>query len=746
VHIHLFVNRNPRLPQAFLPLMFTEALAKRTDVFSGIAWVNGAAQARTVPAPGENPLLLTAMTANALDVLEVRVALGRAFSGSDAENPLVRSVLLTREAWVRRFYSSPEVLRRSWSDGRVSYRIIGVLPRGFLLPSSRLMEQIDGIYALPARYPSGRGALATAPFARLQPGVSIQRAADVANALSRVQWEAGEDAAVNSRPLVIQPLQSGLSILVRPQLYVLFGAGLVILVLASANLTLLLFAWNLSRERSLGIRLALGASSRILLRSVVLESVAVCLAGGILAWLLYLVVHDALLTAVPATLRTFAVAASDGRLMAATLLTATFSAVAVAVVPARAVTRLDVLTVIESRRLSRGDRLRTFQALVGVQVLLAIVLVTAAGHTVPTFARMLWQSPGFDPDDLFVVQVNHDWSSELSPAHSPLRVSNVLEAVSEIDGVVSSAAAASSPLELQSGESREFWKARGQTGDVRAVSHSFFETLRVPVVTGRAFSAADIAGQTMVAVVNRSGAGALWPDTRLADLTGQEVRTQDGLRTVIGVVEDFRAYPGAALTPTLFLPITATEVVRSQTALPVLVRMRPGGIPDRGFFKAILDRRFPANAVTVQSVTMTMLPWLEQPRLLAILFGSFGAVGLLLVGTALLAVTRFEILRRHDELCLRSALGASPSRLRATAINFILWPLAGGTALGLATSIWLGVVWSAYDETMQIRGGMSVVAAGLVTSAVLLVAWVATRPVTRATDIGRTLASTAGRV
>jgi predicted permease len=696
IQIHLFVNTDARLPQAFLPLLYAEALAERTDIFSGVAWVNGATSVRTRPGPGKNPLTLTEVTGNALEVLGLRPVIGRGFTEADGANLVSRPVLLTHEAWGRRFLFSPDVLAMSWADGPLSYRVIGVLPSGFLLPSSRLMESLDGVFLFRLGGVSRRGALITAPFARLKPGVSLERARSATTDLAKIDWEATAvaDAGKPSRSLSMQPLRSGISVLVRPYISLLFGGVWLLLGVACVNLSLLLAAWARSREYQTAIRVSLGAGRNHLARAIVLESMAICGCGALLAWLSYVATQSVLLTVVPPTLRSFAVEATDGRVIAATALCALVASLAVAAAPIRTALSVDLFQVLDRRGRSRKGRAAAPFSLLAIETALAVILITAAAATVPRYVKLLIESPGFDQNDLFVVNVNHGWLPDHESGRhiDSSRLTAILNVVDRVPGVEASAAAVADPLAGLPDE--QFWKPSGVDGNVWAVSAGFFDVLRVSFAAGRPFTAEEVTTRSPVAILNQAAVQTLWPRTVANDAIGRSVRTAAGERVVAGVVRNFRSYPGAPVVPGLFLPATATDVVATQSGLPIVVRMSQGRVPDPRLFNTALDARFSRNRVEISSVTEKLLPLFEKPRLLAFLLGVFGGTTVLLIAVGLYAIARFEVNRRSHDMAVHFAVGATVWQLRNLVFRSTLVAILAGIACGLPITIWVSHRWS----------------------------------------------------
>jgi len=724
VQIELFINRNPTLPQAFLPVAYANALARRTDIFGGLAYANGATRRATRPIPGENPLLLSAIAPNALEVLGVQPTLGRGFVEGDVTDPLNQPLMLTYEAWHGRFFASQDVLRLSWTEGRVSYRVVGVLPEGFLLPSSRLLERIDGV--LPFR--SGRyglGELITAPFARLQPGVSIAQAQEASRAtVAMMPWEATDEPPSGdpAAGLTVRPLQSGIAVLVAPYLWLLFGAVWLVFAVASVNLAVLLYTWQRGRERETGIRVALGATPAHLTRSVFLETAAVCGAGALLAWIGYSVTQREVLAIVPPSLRGFAVAAGDGRVIATTVAGALLAALAVSIVPIRAALSVDLLKAFDRRRHHRGRRRVTLPAvLLTLQAALAFSVLIAAVTTVPAYLSLLVNSSGFDPKDLHVAYVEHDWSRERTEAPQDQwpRVTKILEAVGTLPGAEGAAAVlAFDPLGGEPDEEVSRALSRSD-GHLYPVSARFFEVLDMTFAAGRSFTADEIADRSTVAVLNEAAVQALWPGVPPGDAVSRRVPMRGGDRTIVGVVQNVNKYPGAPVAPALFLPFTSAQVTRGGTDVPVLIRMAPDRVPDPRVLQIALNQRFPARRLRIESVSESLRPWLETPRLLAVLLGVAGVTAVVLIATALYAVARFEVTRRKVDLRIRTLLGATGWQVRMVVLGQVLVPVAAGVAIGSVVAFMVGLNWEPFSDS---RRPMVYATAGLIVLATSLLA------------------------
>jgi predicted permease len=693
VHIHLFARSDVGLAQAFMPFVMSQALAARTDVFEGVSWADGWV-AETAAIPGESPLRLTPVRANALDVLGVVPALGRSFSPVDADDGRQRPVLLTAETWQRAFRGSDSVLHLSWQAGPFTYRVVGVLPPGFLLPSSHLLGRFDGVFAYRDRrlemFP--RGPLTVAPFARLRRGVSIQAAQVVANQVSTMAWEATETPTPTRQRLTVLPLQTGFTILVRPYLWLLTAAVWTVFAVAVVNLAVLLLTWGRWRADDAVVRLALGASPSRLFRMVFLEASVICTLGALAGWVTYLGLQSTVLHVVPSVLKGFAVGGWDSRLLVATAGFACCGAVAAGIFPALASRRTSVVQILNARSAGGGGTSSAVTRIVlAVEAMLGVAVVVGGALTIPPFVSLLVSSPGFAPQNLFALDVGHgivNGSDALPDADTDRRRAvEVLDVLRVAPGVVSASASLADPLEGQA-DPTGFWKDHGLDGRVLAVASDFLRTFGTKLVAGRDFTVAELDATAPVAVVNETGARLLWPGEAPSAAIGRVLRVGIVNRTIVGVHEDMRQEPGAPVSPTLQVPIGSRDVPPQQSGLPVLLRMEPGRRPDPAYLKAMLDRRFGPGSLQVESVDARLEPLVERPRFLAALLGVLGGVTLFLMVVALHAVTSFEVARRRREAGIRIALGATTTAVRRGVLAVTVWPVAVGVTAGFGLACW----------------------------------------------------------
>jgi predicted permease len=691
-----------------LNLPITHALARDKDLFRGIAWAPGDAPRPVTPVSGENPVLwLTQVTSGTLDVLGVRPVIGPGFSAVDVTDGAERPVVLSYETWQRRYGGSDNVLSLKWTtrttergqpiDAR--WRVVGVLPKGFLLPSSRpIRGQYDGIYGVDPRFDreAPLGQITVAPFARLAPGMSIRVAQARVNAIVASIYSG---RTVNFDGVVrVVPFQSGLSVAVRPYVWLAVVGAWAVFGATCLTLAILLLTWSHSRRHEAGVRLALGASPRRLVLTAFLESTFLCGAGAVIGWLGYALTRSLVASVLPIGLQSFATDTVDLRVIAMTCGTALVSAVAAGTLPAIRTSRMAPLDVLRPQQdTAMLDRFVGGPVLLAVQAGFGVILLVGASATVPGVARYLVKSPGFQTTDLFALNVPTGSGPEAANAREQTqRGLAAIDVVRALPGVVDAGFSQNDPFWPDSARERENQKKRTKfDGRLLPVDAGFFRTLRVPMLAGRAFSNEEVDQQALVAVVNETGARAHWPDVPIAAVVGRTVTTGDGVRLVVGVAADIRAGIDARAEPELFLPVSASETYGpvhslSWNSFRVMVRMAPGRVPDR----ALLSERLRAQPWMIpnwvgafpESITDQLEPGLEKPRLLAAVFGTLAGITLLLTTIAVYSLASFEIRRRRDEMIVRVALGATPWALRRRLAAVIVAPVLIGVLIGLPFS------------------------------------------------------------
>lgn len=727
VQVHQVIGMLPdgEISPSMMPSEITSVLESEASSFEGLAWELGWTDT-TVPTPGTNPLYLAAVTPNLLDVLGVRPILGRSFDQQDKAGSEM-AVILSYESWTTRFGANRNLLAAAWRNGRRSYRVVGVLPQGFFLPSSRFRERLDGIFVTVGQAYAGVTLVTIAPVGRLRPGVSVSRAqAEVDVLMHGHSWKLPmlrrQAAEHRLSPVTVQPLRSGLSMVVGPYLWVVSGAVWLVLLATAINLSVLLLVRSRARQTNAAVRASLGASPARLVRLALLESLAIALIGTAAAIVVCVWTHHWIVAVVPAGLRGLTSGSLDTRILAIAVSVAVLSALVAGTLPARTAVRLDVLAVLRGQG-SRARRQTVFGASgisLSIQAAFGVVVMVGAAMTVPRFVSFLVRPSGFEARDLFTVSVNHDWARGSGSDRQTERISTIIDLLSALPNVLN---ASPTPLPpFADSWNSGFWADRGLEGGQWFIGTDMFKTLRTPIRAGREFSRQDFDAGADVVMLNETGAKVLWPSAPLPSVLGKSIAIDGRTANVIGVAQDIRTHPGSRAVPALFLPLTAREAASRQTALSVVLRMAVGAVPDGHLMTSSLNARFPQNGVTISSVATQLAPILDRPRFLAVLFGSLAAISVLLGAVGVYAVASLELTLRQRDVSIHLALGASRRRLYGLILGRILASVLLGVAVGLGGA-WASarlVPWMSAE--VQATPGTSYVAAAIIVAATAIVA------------------------
>ncbi|HEX6966795.1 MAG TPA: ABC transporter permease [Gemmatimonadaceae bacterium] len=674
------------------------------------------------------------VSGNYFDVLGLRPAVGRFFSADDEP-----AVVLSHRLWQSRFSGDRGVVGQTIYLNSRPYVIAGVAPGGFRGTTALATHELW----VPARSaPLGEHAGFmrdwVAPFGRLRPGVSLEHAAAVVNAVAmRVPPGEPQSRVRGARvePMTPVPARAGRSI--ARDLEMFLTAAILVLLIAGANVAGMLLARASARRREIAVRLAIGAGRWRLVRQLLTESVLLFLlggAGGVLLTLWLSRIFAAWGPALPdgAVLDL----TPDLRVLGFALALAAVTGMLFALVPAVRASSAEVAPTLKDGAERGSGRTRGRSVFVSAQLALAVVLLVAAGLCVRTLRSALAVDPGLDPDDVVVAAI------DLAPnGYDEVRgrafYRSLLERVRALPGVESAGIA---QLVLLSGMSdgNDIESAEvGPSGRTRTnawydvVDPDFFRTLRIPLVAGRALTDADVAGHAPVIVVNQELARQLWPGE---SPLGKHVRTFGRDWEVVGMTRDgkYANVTDNAVPPFMFLSFAQ----RYSASMTLHVRSRLPASQVIHEIRAQVRALDPNVAVGAEPLTDVIGTTLLQQRFAAWLIGVFGLVGMLLAAIGIYGVLAYYVAQRTREFGIRLALGARGGDVLRLVMRRGALLIAIGTAVGLG---------AAAATTRVLRGllygigpldPVTFVVAPLVLVAVALVAcWLPARRATRTDPI-----------
>jgi len=663
------------------------------------------------------------VSGNLFDVLGVRAQLGRLLSADDDGAPGAHPVVvLSHDYWVRRFGADPGVLNQKVAINGHPMIVIGVAPAGFrgvlsgenpevLVPIAMKREVTvtptwDGL--------TDRSAHWLNILARLQPGVSPQRAQAALQTVYRpiLESEVKELGLARSKrtaqlvlaqKLELRPAAQGINQLSmeweKPLVALMALVGLVLLI-ACANVANLLMARAASRRREMAIRLALGAGRRALLRQLLLESLVIALAGGLLGLLVSVWTTGALLRVLPADATNGWISASiDMRLLLFTLGLSTVTGLLFGLAPALQASRAEVASTLREQRAglaSSGGGASFRRGLVVAQLALSLLLLVGAGLFARSLFNLVRVDPGFRTGRLLTFSIDPPLTG-YSPARSFALFEDLQRRLAALPGVLAAGAASPGPLTNSTSSSNvtvEGYRAReDEDTDVsrHAVSPGYFAALSIPIVRGREVVERDLTSPDKVVVVNeefvRRFFGQGDPLGRHMMFGASNRRTPD--LEIVGVVRNFkhgsmRETPG----PSVYYPYTNEDnlgrmefYVRGErdtealgTQVRRLVQQMDAGLP-------VFD---------IMPVEVQVEESMQIDRLIAILSCAFGLLATILAAIGLYGLVAYTVARRTAEIGIRVALGAVPRDVLWLVMRDVGVLVLLGLAIGAPAALALG--------------------------------------------------------
>jgi putative ABC transport system permease protein len=685
--------------------IWEEIRAREAELFAGtFAW---SAQRFDLSAGGQmEPVDGAYVSGRLFDVLGVTGIRGRMLTpgddgGAQKDGPVA---VISHRLWRQRFASAHDVVGRQLTVQRVPFTIVGVMPPGFFGPDvGRMMDVMLPFAAEPLIRGSESRLAAKSSWwlqimVRLKPGQSLEQA----NAALRVlQAQITEGASRQLEPFTLVAAATGNSSLrsrfETPLLAMVVAVGLVLLV-ACANIASLMLARTLARRREFSVRLALGSSRWRIARLLFTESLLVAVTGAAVG-LVFASWSSALLVQQLSTWQS-AVSldlAPDWRVLAFTAALACLAALIAAVAPVLGLKRVAAGEALKTsgRGITGEGRFSVRGALVVAQIAVSFALVVAAGLFLHTFASLNQLPLGFVPEPLLVAELN------LQPGGGPpqqrgARVERLRDATAAVTGVRS--AAVSSVRLLTGGGWSTGMVAIGDGPMLRirpslwlnGTTPGWFETMGIPVRSGRDFEAGDRAGGRLVAIVNETFVRRFLPGEQPI---GQSVRLGFDAATryeIVGVVGDtVYTTPREGMLATMYVPMAQRKPSEFWPTVLLTANTAPGtrAVVEREIAEA-LRRSDPAIAFTFGTFDQLVEATVTQERLIALVSAFFGGLALLLAAVGLYGVVAHAVRARQSEIGLRIALGATPSSILRLVFERVGVLIAAGLALGLAGSLW----------------------------------------------------------
>jgi predicted permease len=666
-----------------------EDYRRRNTTFSGLAGYDGYSGGRLHWGDTVKFVAGYSATGNYFDLLGVQPAVGRFFHEADVHGPnSAPYMVLSDGLWRTAFNADPGVVGTRVRLGKDPFTVVGVAPARF--HGTERFEWpgywIPVVNHFGADYLRDRKGRPLTVLGRLKPGVTPARAVEDLSAIAAQLAEEYPTTDTGVPLRLIRPgLQGDAGDVVRGFLYGVAGLALLVLAAACANLASLFAARAADRNRELALRAALGASRWRLVRQLMTEAMVVSVLGGAAG----LVVASLLLGAVNRSLSQppGQVPVSTGVYLAALILTLV-SGLLFGMIPARQVWQSSPLQAIKSGPLDSTPRRRLSlrDLLLGVQITICTLLVTASFVAVRGMVRILHAPLGFQPQGAMLAEMD---LSEVEGDVSLEKIEAMIDALRNIPGVTAAATVSKVPftgglrgIPIFPPGTTEFTLNKSVLEPYGlTVSPAYFEAAGTRLLSGRDISWHDTAQTPYVAVVNATFARKMWGD---APAIGQHFIVFGQLREVVGVVEDSKYNEIAESPPAAFyLPFSqqaqghVTFVVRSQRTQNEMAAA----------LERTLNGLAPDAPITVQSWRDAMGGALSPSQAAATSLGVMGLLAAMLAVTGIFGMAAYNVSRRMKEIGIRVALGARTKHVMSTAVGRPIVLLGVGSLAGLLLAV-----------------------------------------------------------
>jgi putative ABC transport system permease protein len=677
------------LPRGYVAMANVYDFKARNHVFQDIAALRAVANFNLTGQGEPERLNAARVSANLFPLLRVSPLLGRTFSEDEDEVGHELVAVLSYGLWVRRFGADPSVVGRTILLNGNPHAVIGVMRRDFAFPS----REYD-IYTPLTFDPEelvNRMNYSYLAVARLKPGITVAQAQAEASLMAaqieREHPREGKGIGAEIAPMLADTVAS-----VRTPLYLVLGAVAAMLLIGCANLANLLLARAQSRQRELAMRAALGASRRRLILQSIAELVPMLAAGGTLGLGAAAGAIAAVVPLLPSDLPRAENIGLDWPVLVVAAATLAAIGVFVGVWPAVQASRLGVgaAAVDQSRGNSgppRGARLR--DGLVVAQIAATLWLLVSATLLMRSFAEVRRVNPGFNPAGIYTVHLAIPRSKYRTDRDVAAFADRLMTRVRALPDVVSVGMVNRLPLAggTQTGqiafEGIDSTVLGLKNVDYRSVTPDYFRTLEIPVVRGRAFTAADDA-ETLVAIIDDKLAKLAFPN---ADPIGHRVRIpfagEPWLR-IVGVVGHIRHDRlEEDVRPQIYF--TYAERTQDRMALAARTRGEPSAVAASvvAAIRAVDPEQPVYDARTLDAVVDRSLGqrWLQTA-----LLGAFASIALLLASVGVYGVIAFGVGQRTREFGIRLALGARRGEIVRGVLRRGVVLFAAGSALGLVAA------------------------------------------------------------
>jgi putative ABC transport system permease protein len=636
-----------------------------------------------------------AATADLFRVLRASPLIGRVFTAEEEEQGSDAVVVLSHGFWERAFGGDAGVVGTTVQLNGRARTVIGVMPPDFAFPATDTDVWVP--LAIGTQTREQRNSFFLSAIGRLRPGVSLERArSDFATIARRIEQEYPSQQGYGANLVALPDEIVGGT--VRTALWIMLGAVVAVLLIACANVANLLLSRAATREREIGVRVALGAGRTRVVRQLLTESAMLGLIGGTVGIIIAWGGLRVLTSLAPADLPRLDQVSLDPMMLSFALVLSIVTGLAFGVVPALQSSRTAVFAALREGGRGgtagrQGQRLR--RVLIGAQLTLVVVLLTGAGLMIRSFIELQRVDLGFRSGNLLTMRLQPSPARYDSAASVRAFYGELLERTRGIPGVQDAAAITDIFLSQTPNSTGFVIEGRPLVPDAErvetpfdAVTPNYFQVMGIPIVSGRAFTDQDRVGSPEVAIINEAMARRFWPDEEAVGKRfkfGDDPDDDNPWFTIVGVVGDMRRTGfDLPVRYETFLP-HAAFTARTMT-LVVRTAGDPAAMagPVRQVVRGI-DAEQPVYAVATMDEMISGM--MAQRRFSMTLIAAFASLALVLALVGVYGVTSYLVAQRTREIGLRLALGADPRSVVGMVVRQGMTVAAVALTLGVGAAL-----------------------------------------------------------
>lgn len=649
----------------------------------------------TLTGNGEQPDQLNGLRVSAgfFTTLGIRPALGRDFSAADdvPNGPAV--CVLSHELWTTRFGQRASVVNDVIQLNGQSWQVIGIMPPALTAPFQQVQVFAPRVFEITnlsaAQVEAGAGYAQA--IARLKSGVTLEQAQAEMTSLSTAYGQQFSTRLDAANLAVVLDYANSIVGNLKPTFYTLLGAVGFVLLIACANVASLFVGRLNKRQQEIAVRQSLGATRGDIIKQFLTESLIFSAAAGLIGALLTKLSLSGLQSVLATQVPPNTVFSLDWRAWSFIEAAAVISAMLVGVVPALHASKPNLVGTLKdgTRGSSSAGGRKMRNLLIVGEVALSVVLLVGSSLLLLSFLSLQRTPPGFEPSGVATAFVGVPISRYTTGPTQADFFARVIEQLHANPQVIS--ASASLGLPINGFGARAPYSVLGRDilplpkrplAGLNAVSEDFFSTLKIPIVAGRAFTAADRDGAPGVCIINQQLANKLFPGESPLGHVLMRGRDADVRHTIVGVIGDVKSNGVNAPVPDeVYYPMRQLP----KPAMSVIARVAGDPATLQNIIRAAVaqvDKDQPTSFFT--TIDAALAQSLGVQRIVAGLTACFAVIALILAAIGLYAVVAYAVTQRTNEIGIRMALGARPGQVLSLIMTGGLKLVAIGVVIGLA--------------------------------------------------------------